>query len=88
MAVPADAPYIATRVSLYLHRMHASDKQMRSVCSLVAMYSDDVPIQVGRGAQHEVAIALGHQTDGAIRRAQGLTLRVSSTMKLSVDVLS
>ena len=74
MVVLADGPYMATRVSLYLREMHAS----YMVCTSVAMHQISCPTGVGRGAQHKVAIALGDQAHGPIRRTQGFILRDNS----------
>ena len=39
MAVPADAPYISTKVSLYLHEMHAfTQAHAQSVCPVMAVH--------------------------------------------------
>ena len=86
MAVSADAPYSATRVSLYLQVrcMHQTQRTGRAVlfgCPRA------VPNTCGGwAAQHEVSVALEDQAHSTIwcmrrciRRAQELTLRVIST---------
>ena len=40
MAVYADAPYIATKVSLYLHEVHASYKPILAGCSFMQVPAD------------------------------------------------
>ena len=73
MAVFADCPSVATRVSLYLHEVHASAKQSSRVVLDAHAYVS-CPTHVGRGAQHEVSVPLRDQAHSPFRRAQVLIL--------------
>ena len=80
MAVAADAPYWSTRVWLYLHGVACVTQHQHAVSVLSHVAAVQCMQGVGRGAQHKVAVSLGHQAHCAIWRAEGLVLHVNSRM--------